>query len=81
MKQMSNQELKRVAEAIDKYEHSFLKSWGLHRLSGGFCHLDMVGYDDNEIDLECKSGVQNDVENDVTVESFRMDRKSLTIIN
>jgi hypothetical protein len=78
---MNNTELKSLSEALCKFEHEVLIGSGLKKISGGFAVANMFNFDDNYIDIELKSGIQNDCENDVITEQFKMDRKTFEIID
>lgn len=66
-------ELEVLADKLQQLEYKLLVDWGLRRISGGFVHLSYVSHDDKYIYLTCRSGVQNDVDNDVEEEEMRMD--------
>ncbi len=65
-------DLERLAIELQNLEWELKRDWGLKNMSGGFVKLDYVSHDKNYIYLTCKSGVQNDVDNDVVYEDFKM---------
>jgi hypothetical protein len=65
-------DLKRLATVLQQLEWELEHTWGLRNMSGGFVKLDYVSHDEEYIYLTCKSGVQNDVDNDVVYEDFKM---------
>jgi hypothetical protein len=77
---MNNKELKLLSEALTNFENEILLSLNLHKISGGFAVADMFNFDDDYIDIELKSGIQSDCENNVITEQFKMNRKTFEII-
>ena len=77
---MTGKELKRIATTLEGLESSLSKDWGLHKLSGGYVKIDMVGFDDEHVHLTVKSGVESDERNDTTSEDMNLDRKTLKLL-
>jgi hypothetical protein len=73
--------IEKISEQLQKLEHSLKLDWGLNRISGGFVSLKVNSIDKelNTIYLTCKSGVQNDVENDVIEEELEMNLETLKL--
>ena len=60
---MRSEELKNIATKLGRLEHNLLIEYGLHRISGGFCRIDMEDYDKDKIYVVIEDGVQSDVQN------------------
>ena len=60
---MRSEELKNIATKLGRLEHNLLIEYGLHRISGGFCKIDMEDYDEEKIYVVIEDGVQSDVQN------------------
>ena len=60
---MRSEELKNIATKLGRLEHNLLIEYGLHRISGGFCRIDMEDYDEEKIYVVIEDGVQSDVQN------------------
>ena len=74
---MSRQELRRLADVLEAFEHRTLDETGVRRVSGGFAHADMFNYDDTYVDIQLKWGVQSDCENRVHTEQYNLPRRRL----
>lgn len=74
--------LDKLSEKLQSLEYDLSREWGLNKISGGFVHLKFNSVDEksNIIYLTCKSGVQNDVENDVIEEEMEMDLKTFKLL-
>lgn len=72
--------LDEIAKKLADLEYTLSIDWGLNRISGGFVHLQYQSQDKRFIYLTCKSGVQNDVDNDVTEEEMKMDVNTLKLL-
>jgi hypothetical protein len=72
--------LDKIAKRLGDLEYTLSLDWGLNHISGGFVHLQYQYQDKRFIYLTCKSGVQNDVDNDVTEEELKMDVKTLELL-
>ena len=68
-----------VKDALYEFEKETQLDVGVKNLSGGFASANIFDYDDNYFDIELKWGVQNDVENRVNTEQYKMDRFTLRI--
>jgi len=69
---MNHKQLDRLSMFLVILENNTLRETGVGRISGGFAHADMYGYDEDEIDIELKWGVHSDVENTSHVEHYRL---------
>lgn len=74
----------KVKKALEEFEWKYLCSAGLRNISGGFAHAKIIyepvcaeefGY----FIVELTSGVQSDVENDVHIDRYKMDKATLEI--
>ena len=74
---MSRQELRRLADVLEAFEHRTLDETGVRRISGGFAHADMFDYDDAYVDIRLKWGVQSDCENQVHAGQYKLLRRRL----
>ncbi len=74
--------LNNLPKILQDLEYSLARDWGLNKISGGFVYLkfNSIDVNSNLIYLTCKSGVQNDVENDVIEEEMLMDLQTFKII-
>lgn len=66
----------KVKELLDLLEAETLNDTGVGKLSGGFAKADMFGFDESYVDVELKWGVQNDIENRVNTEQYKINRKT-----
>lgn len=80
-KRLTDKELETLADKLALLEHELLTSRGLSKISGGFVHIDMFDYDDDYIDVEIKSGVQSDAENNVSIEQVKLDRNTFEMVD
>lgn len=69
---MKKIDLEKIGKRLQELEYDLSIDWGLKGLSGGFVNLEYVSHDDRFIYISCRSGVQNDVDNDVLEEDMRM---------
>ena len=60
---MESKELKNISTKLEELERNLLIEYGLHRISGGFCRIDMEDYDEEKIYVVIEDGVQSDVQN------------------
>jgi len=79
---MKSVNLQQLSLKLQELESYLRDEWGLRKISGGFVHIKFNYFDEksNTIYLTCKSGVQNDVENDVTEEQLKMNLKTFELI-
>lgn len=68
-----------VADALTVFELETKHETAVCRISGGFATADIVDWDEEYFSIELKWGVQNDVENRVTTELYKMNRSTLEI--
>jgi hypothetical protein len=73
--------IEKISEELQRLEYSLKLDWGLNKISGAFVHLAINSIDEelNTVYLTCKSGVQNDVENDVIEEELEMNLETLKL--
>lgn len=74
-----NIDSKEVKKALDEFERKTVYETGVRMISGGFATADIFDYDNEYFDIELKWGVQNDVENRVNTEQYKMNRTTLEI--
>ena len=75
--QLSDLEVKKLDKRLNQIEQEQKKSWGLHRISGGFVKAEFNDVDEEKIYITLKSGVQSDCENRVTTEDLSLWRNNL----
>ena len=78
---LTDKELSKITREISKIEDDMLYAWGLNKISGGFVSVDLFEYDNDTLDLQIKSGVENNCSSNIETESITMDRKTLKIVN
>jgi len=76
---LNNKELDQIKQICTKIELHEYKSGGWSKLSGGFAVCDMTDYDDDEIYLELKCGVETDFENRTYTDNITLDRHTMEI--
>lgn len=79
MNHLSNHELKKLSIVLDALEIDTRKAY--HRINGGFATAELFNYDDNIIDIELKFGTQDDTGSYVNSEQFKIDRRTMKIID
>lgn len=79
-KKLTKGELKKLSDALEILEREIKLEFGLHRLSGGFVTIEMFDYDNKIIDLQMKSGTQDDGGDYTQTDQLKMDRKTLKLI-
>ena len=77
LKELTSKELKNIATKLEKLEHNLLIEYGLHRISGGFCTIDMEDYDNDKIYVVITDGVQSDVQNTTNITNTSLWRNNL----
>lgn len=80
-KTLTEIELQKISELLEKLEYDTLRETGYHRISGGFASANYFDYDDEIIDVELKFGCQSDVDDSVTTEQYQICRKTFEIID
>ena len=70
---------KEVIKALQEFEAETEFETGVRGISGGFAYAKIFDYDNEYFDIELKSGVQSDCENNVHTEQYKMDRLTLRI--
>ena len=68
-----------VKDALEDLETETINDTGIRKISGGFACADIFYCDDDYFDVELKWGIQNDCENVVHTEQYKMDRLKLSI--
>jgi len=68
-----------VKKALEEFEYQTEYDTGVRHISGGFASADIYDYDECYFYIELKWGVQNDCENRVNTENWKMDRLTLNI--
>lgn len=80
-KTLTEAELQKISEVLEKLEYDTLRETGYHRISGGFANANYFDYDDKVIDVELKFGCQSDADDYVTKEQYKVCRKTFKIID
>ena len=71
-----------VIETLSIHEaFKIKKANGLDKISGGFCTIEFVSCNSNEVVLMVKSGVTDDAGSDVHLDQIILDRETLKIID
>ena len=78
LKQLTKKELKTLGKVLDEFDRQTTIDTGVARISGGFAVADMFNYDDEYIDIQLKWGIQNDCENNVHSEQWKLKRSVLS---
>jgi len=79
MGQLTNSELKKLTKALDILEYEVYVPF--KNINGGFAEAIMFDYDDEIIDIELLSGVQDGEENRTYSEQLKIDRKTMKVID
>ena len=79
MKNLTANEIRQLVPVFNNLESDLRHIYG--KISGGFVKSEIVNYDDNTIDIHIKSGCQSDCANEVNDEDFRVDRKTMKVLN
>ena len=74
---MKTKELNSIAKKLQELEHNLLIEFGLHRISGGFCKIDMEDYDNDRIYVVIEDGIQSDVQNTTNITHTSLWRNNL----
>jgi hypothetical protein len=72
-------EMRKLADVLEKFERETERDTGMRMLNGGFAVAEMFDYDNNVFDIELKWGKQSDVDDDVHIEHYVVDRKTWKI--
>lgn len=80
-KELTEIELNTLKDALDKLEWDTLLDTGLHRINGGFAKTNLIDYDDEFIDIQLKFGSQDDCGSYVSIEQYKLDRKTFEIVD
>lgn len=78
MEKLSKVELEVLSTITEQFENVTMRETGMINLSGGFAHAELVDYNSDEVNIMLKWGIQTDCENKVYIESYVLDRSSLT---
>ena len=81
LKEMTDEEVEAMNKALEEYRVDIRASYGLHRISGGFVSFDVTSYDNDNVYLKMKSGVQSDCQNDVEEKNCTMERDGWVIMD
>jgi hypothetical protein len=80
-KELRTKELNRLTILMDRLERELSADWGLSGLSGGFVVISLDEYDNENIFLTCKAGVQNDVEDRLDEYPLTVNRTTMTVVD
>ncbi len=69
-----------VINKLEQLELDVVNRYGYSKISGGFASADIFNYDEKYFDIELKSGIQSDCQNEVSIEQLKMDRSTWEII-
>lgn len=75
---LNTNEITKLKEVLDQFEHATLLDTGTQKISGGFALAELTGYDNYWIYISLKWGVQNDVDNDTHTEDWKLAREILS---
>lgn len=75
-KELFSQKLK---ELLEKFEYQTVRETGVYLHSGGFANADVNDYDDEYWYVILKWGIQNDVQNTVHTEHYKIDKQTYNI--
>ena len=78
---MKTKELKKIAKKLENLEIELKSCYGLNKINGGFVCIDMIDYDKEFIYINVKDGVQSDCTNSVNIETLKLDRQTIKLIN
>ena len=75
---LNKNEITKLKEVLDQFEHATLLDTGTKKISGGFALAELTGYDNHWLYIRLKWGVQNDVDNDTHTEDWKLAREILS---
>lgn len=76
---LTDAELEKIKPILENLEKETLLDTGMAKLSGGFATTCIFDYDDDYIDIELKWGIQNDCENRVETEQYKINRRTFQL--
>lgn len=76
-KKLTDDETEALKKVLDQFEHATMLDTGVKKISGGFAKAEFSDCDDDYIYIELTWGVQNDVDDDVHTEDWKLDRDIL----
>jgi len=79
MKKLTKIELQKLKKLCDEIEFIVWKTHGWKHLNGGFATCEVKEYNEDDIDLELKEGVESDVENRVYTSILNVNRKTMKV--
>jgi hypothetical protein len=75
--ELTDDELEALKKIFDEFEHQTICETGVRKISGGFADADMADVDSDWVYITLKWGVQNDVDDDVHEEDWKIPREIL----
>ena len=79
--QLNKNELRRLADALEKLEAHTIYSQGWKQLSGAWAKAEMFDYDEDIIDVELKFGIQDGEQDVQYTETLKINRKTMEVID
>jgi len=73
--ELSIPELEKLKVMTEAFERKTLCETAVGKISGGFAVADMFNYDDDYIDIELKWGIQNECEDNIHTERYKINRR------
>ena len=74
---LTDDETEALKKILDQFEYATVLDTGVKKISGGFADADFSDVDEDWIYITLKWGVQNDVDNDVHEEDWKLPREIL----
>ena len=74
---LTDDETEALKKILDQFEHAIMLDTGIKKISGGFANADFADADKDWVYITLVWGVQNDVDNDVHTEDWKLDRDIL----
>jgi predicted RNA-binding Zn-ribbon protein involved in translation (DUF1610 family) len=74
---LTDDETEALKKILDQFEYATVLDTAVNKISGGFANAEFADVDNDWVYITLKWGVQNDVDNDVHEEDWKLDRKIL----
>lgn len=75
--ELTEEETDTLSDVLDQFEHQTIIETAVRRISGGFANAEYSSCDRDWVYITLKWGVQNDVDNDVHEEDWKIARETL----
>ena len=76
---ITSREIKQISKILFDLEKEAISVY--RKINGGFAVASLFNYDNNIIDIELKFGSQDDSGSYVHTEQYKIDRKSMKLLN